>query len=402
MSGKGSAPSPRAHKTLPLTLVVSLLVATLSHAATDAPTHTEIDPLEFEIGPSGKIKTMAMNAQGQLLCGVSWLGNNAKPENVGPRDSIPPGSRGFGQGSERIQADPYAGQHQYAIKIIDTTTGNVINTWPMEDGLQPKMIHGCDDGTVYVAGGGFLAHFDQNGNRLEIINTDEIYGEKALASGLCVGEADGERFVFLALGTGNSLRATEAIYRFNRDLADPDPREIIPRQYGCCAHIDIEVRNGEFLVAENSRHRVNRFTLDGKPIDTWGSRDRTAIEGFAACCNPCNTDFAADGALYTAESGVGRVKKYSQEGEYLGFVGYVDTTKFDRGSRLAAQSCYIPVEVEPDGSRVYIMDVRAHFIRVLQADPNAAAPKSSSPSSSTSSSLSDNKEDSALDFFDKK
>jgi hypothetical protein len=43
-----------------------------------------------------------------------------------------------------------------------------------------------------------------------------------------------------------------------------------------------------------------------------------------------NFDFAPNGTLYTAESGVGRVKKYSPQGEFLGLVGYVDTTKFDR------------------------------------------------------------------------
>jgi hypothetical protein len=79
-----------------------------------------------------------------------------------------------------------------------------------------------------------------------------------------------------------------------------------------------------------------------------------------------NVDFGADGVLYTAESGVGRVKKYSQTGEYLGLVGYVDTTKFDRGSRLASQSCYIPIEVGPNADRIYIMDVRANFVRILE------------------------------------
>ena len=119
-------------------------------------------------------------------------------------------------------------------------------------------------------------------------------------------------------------------------------------------------------MAENSRHRVNRYTLDGEKIDTWGKRSRTEVEGFAACCNPVNFDFGPGGVLYTAESGIGRVKRYSADGKYLGYVGDVDTTKFDRGSRLAAMSCYIPIEVSKDGKRIYIMDVRANFVRVLQ------------------------------------
>jgi hypothetical protein len=73
------------------------------------------------------------------------------------------------------------------------------------------------------------------------------------------------------------------------------------------------------------------------------------------------------GVYFAAESGVGRVKKYATDGKFLGLVGYVDTTKFDGGSALAAQSCYIPIEVNRDASRIYVMDVRAHIIRVLAA-----------------------------------
>lgn len=66
--------------------------------------------------------------------------------------------------------------------------------------------------------------------------------------------------------------------------------------------------NDELLIAENSRHCVNRFDLDGKPLGKWGKRDRTGIEGFAACCNPVNIDIGPDNVLYTAESGIGRIK----------------------------------------------------------------------------------------------
>ena len=91
----------------------------------------------------------------------------------------------------------------------------------------------------------------------------------------------------------------------------------------------MQVMNGELLIAENSRHRVNRFDLDGKPLGKWGKRDRTGIEGFAACCNPVNIDIGPGNVLYTAESGIGRIKTYTPGGKFLGVVGYVDTTVFD-------------------------------------------------------------------------
>ena len=273
------------------------------------------------------------------------------------------GARGGDQPERRGNRGPLAiddlFKHQYGIRVI-SLDGSVKAEWPMpDDGPHPKMIHACDDGTVYVAGHGKMASYDKNGKRLAMADIDKLSGDKSLAAGMFVSD----EHVFLAVGTGNSMRATEDIYRFNRDLTDA--KKIIEQQYGCCSHIDMQVMNGELLIAENSRHRVNRFDLDGKSLGRWGKRDRTGIEGFAACCNPVNIDIGPGNILYTAESGIGRIKKYTPEGEFLGVVGYVDTTEFDRGSRLAAQTCYIPIEVNKDASRVYVMDVRANLIRVL-------------------------------------
>ena len=67
------------------------------------------------------------------------------------------------------------------------------------------------------------------------------------------------------------------------------------------------------------------------------------------------------------------MKKFSQKGEYLGFVGYVDTTEFDKGSGLASQSCYIPIEVGQDAERIYVMDVRDFIVRVLEKRPGTSA-----------------------------
>ncbi len=402
----------------------------------ESPTHQEVEPIRFDIGADGRLKTIAMDSQGNLLVGVSFVpakgaAQPAAGATPGPRQSsadpqttlariqeairanspegwekltqevtsgdfhaamsdvdreirrdtmrrLPQAVRGqwmrgaVNPDGARNMRDMYPGSrggispelttdqsgHAYALKVV-SPEGIVVATWAMTDGLQPKMIFGSPDGVVYVAGGGRLAQFSADGKLMKMVDTDQIYGKKAVASGLCADD----RHVFLALGMGNSTRATEDFFRFKRDLTEP--KMIIERQFGCCSHIDLRVANGELLIAENSRHRVNRFDFDGKPLGTWGRRDRTGLEGFTACCNPCNFDLGPGGVLYTAESGVGRVKKYTPDGKFLGLVGYVDTTKFDGGSQLAAQSCYIPMEVNHDASRLYVMDVRAHIIRVL-------------------------------------
>lgn len=309
-----------------------LVLSGFVHSASSADlkgTHLEVDPIRIQLGSGGELITLAMDRDGNLLAGVMWYANGNKNDK------------------------------RYGVKKL-SPTGALLQTWVLKGQFKPKMIHGCDDGTVFVGGYGFLASFDAKGKELARIDVDVKLGYKAITAGLYANE----KYVFVAYGEGRSLRATEEIYRFNRDLSGMI--KIIDRQYGCCGHIDLEVVAGRLIVAENSRHRVNVFDYNGKKLSSWGSRDRTGIEGFAACCNPCNTDIAKDGTIYTFESGVGRVKRYSSTGKYLGFVGFVDTTKFDRGSRVAAQSCYIPGEVSPDGRRIYVMDVRQHFIRVLE------------------------------------
>ena len=79
-----------------------------------------------------------------------------------------------------------------------------------------------------------------------------------------------------------------------------------------------------------------------------------------------NLDFDNKGVLYTAESGLGRVKRYTTDGQFLGIVGYLDVAQFTRGSTFASMCCYIPIAVTPDGKRVYVTDVKENIIRVLQ------------------------------------
>ena len=347
------------------------LTMPLLGADLDQPTHSEIEPIKFEIGPNGKIETMAMNRKGQLLCGVSWSADGpAVAEKPSDREFIPrPLRRPGNRPANRINRPRPPGRpgffepegpRDYAIKVVDAN-GKVLETWPMKD-IHPKMIHGCEDGTIYVGGHGKLGRFSAEGKPLAQVEISKIL-EGAYAGAHVSGVTANEKYFFVAFGDGFSLRATEDIVRFNRDFSEP--KLIVQQQFGCCSHLDLDTKGDLLLIAENSRHRVNRFDFEGERQDTWGRRDRVSLEGFAACCNPVNFDFGPEGVLYTAESGVGRVKKYTADGKYLGLVGYVDTTVFDRGSRLAAMSCYIPVEVNHDASRIYVMDIRANIIRVL-------------------------------------
>lgn len=334
-------------------LLISIVAASMLPAAdalpaadTDQPTHEEVEPIKFEIGTEGRLETFAMNDAGELLAAVTWLEKKPTAQGEPPSNDDP----GFWDyWSERRE-----------IRVLDGT-GELLRKIEIEN-VVPLQIISIEDGSIYIGGEYLIARIDRNGKLAEKVKIVDVIPNTSYDTHIS-GIAVNDQFVFVAIGSGRSLRATEDIVRLTRDLKNPTT--IIERQFGCCSHIDMAIRGDELLIAENSRHRVNRFSFDGELLGRWGQRDRTGIEGFAACCNPVNFDLF-DGRLITAESGIGRVKEFQPDGTFKQLIGYVDTTKFDRGSRIAAASCYIPVEVAPDGDRIYVMDVRANLIRVLQ------------------------------------
>lgn len=181
-----------------------------------------------------------------------------------------------------------------------------------------------------------------------------------MVSGIAVTDND----VFVAFGSGWSMGSKSKLFRFDRDLENP--QVLAEGLRGCCQRCDAVARDGILYLAENAVHRVVAYDRQGEVLDKWGQRSRTAIEGFGSCCNPMNLCFDAHGVLYTAESGTARVKRYSLDGEYLGLVGYVGTHRFTRTGGVASSCSNISIAVTPDGSRVYVMDIKNKLIRVLQ------------------------------------
>ena len=79
-----------------------------------------------------------------------------------------------------------------------------------------------------------------------------------------------------------------------------------------------------------------------------------------------NLNFDSKGVLYTAESGLGRVKKHSTDGKFLGLVGYIGVERFTRAGGLAASCSNIAIAVTPDAKRVYVLDFKKSLIRVME------------------------------------
>jgi outer membrane biosynthesis protein TonB len=183
------------------------------------------------------------------------------------------------------------------------------------------------------------------------------------------GIAVTDSHVFVAFGSGWSLGSKSKLYRFDLELENP--RALAEGLRGCCQRCDIKALNGVVYLAENSAHRVVLYDREGNVLNKWGERGRDDLKTFGACCNPMNICFDGQGILYTTESGLGRVKRYRTNGEFLDLVGYVGTERFWHGSGLAASCSNMAIAVTSDGRRVYVMDYKNNRIRVL--DEKAAA-----------------------------
>ena len=71
--------------------------------------------------------------------------------------------------------------------------------------------------------------------------------------------------------------------------------------------------DGTLWVVNPGRHRLERYSPQGRRLDAWGSAS-LELEGFAGCCNPTHLALLADGSFVTSEKGLPRVKVYDSRG----------------------------------------------------------------------------------------
>jgi sugar lactone lactonase YvrE len=236
--------------------------------------------------------------------------------------------------------------------------GKSLAKWKLE--FAPYSIHACPDGTIYVADTGKVAKLDKTGKVLKIAEADGDNFPAGKPSGITATKRD----VFVCFGSPGSFRSRSSMVRFDHELGQP--KIIAEDLRGCCQRLDIVAKDEILYIAENARYRVLKCNRDGEILSKWGNRDRKDIKGFGACCNPMNLCFGPKGELYTAESGLGRIKRYSPDGEFLGLVGYVGVARFNRRSRLAISCSNITVAVNKDESRIYVLDFKNNFIRIME------------------------------------
>ena len=135
-----------------------------------------------------------------------------------------------------------------------------------------------------------------------------------LATGLAVSHD----FVFVALPTVRGHGYD--VWRLSYQLTNA--KKILERGAGCCGQFDIQSDGTNLVVAENCNFQVAYYDTDGQALQKFGKRSAKEADGFGSCCNPMNVFCDGDQVL-TAESSIGHIKRFSSNGDYLGFVGTV-------------------------------------------------------------------------------
>ncbi len=77
--------------------------------------------------------------------------------------------------------------------------------------------------------------------------------------------------------------------------------------------------DGSFWVINPGRHQLQRHASEGSLLSSWSQPAQNA-KGFAGCCNPAWLAVLPDGRLVTSEKRVPRVKIFTTEGKFVGWV----------------------------------------------------------------------------------
>lgn len=159
--------------------------------------------------------------------------------------------------------------------------------------------------------------------------------------------------------------ATRAIEGYGYDIWKMDDQlaegeVIVTGLSGCCGQMDVQCNKKGLFVAENGRDRVVHYDIDGNEVTKWGKSDRTGIDGFTSCCNPMNVCFDTGGDVYTAEASSGRIKRFSNTGELVSYIGDVD---------LVPGCKNVSIAVSPANANIYMLDLTRNHIKLMQPKP---------------------------------
>lgn len=130
-----------------------------------------------------------------------------------------------------------------------------------------------------------------------------------------VAVGDSDVFVASRAKSGSGYE----VYRMTPELDEAE--KIIQDLRGCCGQMDLHAAGDQVYIAENTKFRVGVYDREGEELSGFGERLNKDNRGFGGCCNPMNVLCCANGDVLTAESSVGKIKRFDADGKLIGYVG---------------------------------------------------------------------------------
>lgn len=207
------------------------------------------------------------------------------------------------------------------------------------------------DGNVYAAMAHKIEKHDAAGKRIATWGKQGGgSGELGYVTGIAVHGVN----VYVA-DAGN-----RCIHRFAADgdfiatigERDPDagvPGIVCPSPYLDCA-VDAE---GNLLVTNPGRLRVERYRPDGELLGHWGEPGSKPGQ-FSGCCNPTNVALLSDGRVVIGDKLPPRVKVYDGKGKLLAHIGQEHFAADAAGLDLAVDAKGRLFVIDPESGKVLV------------------------------------------------
>lgn len=246
--------------------------------------------------------------------------------------------------------------------VVFSPTGKLLRSWATERPGYSVAV--AADGTTYVGQQGQIEIFDQTGKLLDTWRDADRLGLVS-AIGLT---GDG---VLVANVKGRCIRRYDMSGGFHHNIGKDNRMRgfMLPNR-----HLDFALdATGVIHAANPGRHRVERYTVDGKLLGHFGRFDGQDPAGFTGCCNPTNLALTPQGQLVTAEKAAPRVKLYDADRKLLTVIGKGD---FDPNCKN------MDVVVDSRG-RIYVIDTVRLHICVYAPETSAATTQPASAPAAT-------------------
>jgi hypothetical protein len=228
------------------------------------------------------------------------------------------------------------------IRVFDAA-GRLVRRWPTARPAQSVAVAG--DGAVWAGQLGQIEIFDGAGRLVNTWRDDKLL-RRVTAIGFTPDSVlAGDAF-------DRAIRRFDRTGRFLNNIGKDNPLEglLIPNGV-----VDFGVdAQGTVYAANPGKHRVERYTPEGKLLGHIGRFDGIDPAGFTGCCNPTNV--AIGDAIYTTEKAGPRVKAYDFAGSLLAVIA---SDLFDANCKNMS------VAVDARG-RVYVVDTVKAAILVFE------------------------------------